>query len=340
LNVLSAAQITQLQQAALAAGFKQTSGLYSGTANLSGYLNAPLPNPFAGLLPGSGLNGATISRQQLLLPYPQFQSVNYGQESVGKIWYDSLQLSVEKRYAHGLTILGAYTWSKTLEALAFLNAQDAAPFKNIGSQDRPQRLVISAVYELPFGRGHKWMGNDNRLTELAVGGWELNFWEVIQSGTPTGLPSGYRLLRDPRIGVNKSRFTYFNTCTLFADNTTHQPNSNFTGNQSCSNPVWQQINSTGGELVSMPFQSGYIRNPNAPIGNLSASKKFKFTETVNAQFRFEAFNFTNTYVPNGPDTNPTSGTFGTSSVSSSNPLYPSGQSNIPRVVQMGIKVDF
>src|SRR5207248_2199982 len=244
LNVLSAAQITQLQQAAIAAGpnFVQSSGLYKNTANLTAYLGVPLANPFAGLLPGTNLNGATLSRQQLLLPYPQFLSVNYGQESVGKIWYDSLQLSVEKRYAHGLTILGAYTWSKTLEALAFLNPQDAAPYKNIGSQDRPQRLVISAVYELPFGRGHHWLGNDNRLTELAVGGWELNFWEVIQSGTPTGLNSGFRLLKDPRVGVNKSRFTYFNPCTLFADNTMHQPNSSFTGNQSCTNPAWQQIN--------------------------------------------------------------------------------------------------
>jgi hypothetical protein len=340
INILSASQITQLQQAAIAAGFRQTSGLYAQSANLNAYLGTPLPNPFAGLLPGTNLNGTTVSRQQLLLPYPQFLNVNYGQESVGKIWYDSLQLSVEKRYAHGFTILGAYTWSKTLEALAFLNPQDAAPFKNIGSQDRPQRLVISAVYELPFGRGHHFMGNDNRLTELAVGGWELSFWEVIQSGTPTGLNSGFRLLQDPRVGVSKSRLTYFNPCTLFADGTMHQPNSSFTATQTCTNPAWQQINSTGGELASMPFQSGYIRNPNAPIGNLSASKKFKVTETVNAQFRFEAFNFTNTYVPNGPNTNPTSTTFGTSSVSSQNPNYPSGQSNIPRVVQMGVKLNF
>jgi hypothetical protein len=340
INVLSASQLTQLQQAAVAGNFKQTSGLYSGTANLNAYLGATFPNPFAGLLPGSGLNGSTISRQQLLLPYPQFLGVSYGQESVGRIWYDSLQLSVEKRYAHGLTILGAYTWSKTLEALAFLNPQDAAPFKNIGSQDRPQRLVISAVYELPFGRGHHFLANDNRLTELAVGGWELNFWEVIQSGTPAGLNSGYRLLGNPSVGVNKSRFTYFNTCTLFADGTMHQPNASFLGTQNCSNPVWQQINSAAGELASMPFQSGSIRNPNAPIGNMSASKRFKFTETVNAQFRFEAFNFTNTYVPNGPITNPSSLTFGTSSVSSQNLNSPSGQSNIPRIVQMGVKLNF
>jgi|GEM_PF-238723 len=341
LNVLSNTQLAQQRSAAVAAGFTQTSGLYAGSANLNGYLSQTLPNPFAGRLPGSSLNGNTISRQQLLLPYPQFTNVAYGQESVGRIWYDSFQLSVEKRYSNGLTILGAYTWSKTIEALSFLNNQDAAPYKNIGSQDRPHRLVISAVYELPFGRGHKWFGNDNRMTELLVGGWMLNLVETIQSGTPTALNSGYRMLRDPRIGVNKSRFSAFNTCTRFADGSVRSPNAAFTSLVTgCGDPVWQQINSSAGELVSMPFQSGYIRNPNAPIGNLSASKKFKVTDTVNAQFRFEAFNFTNTYIPNGANTNPSSTNFGTSSVSSSNAAAPSGQSNIPRVVQMGVKVNF
>lgn len=162
INVPSNSQLSQLRQAAIAAGFVRSSGLYAGTANLNGYLSQTVTNPFAGLLPGTNLNGGTISRQQLLLPYPQFLNVAEGQESVGKIWYDSLQLSVEKRFSHGLTILGSYSWSRTEEALAFLNPQDASPFKNIGSQDRPQRFVVSAVYELPFGRGHELLANDNR----------------------------------------------------------------------------------------------------------------------------------------------------------------------------------
>lgn len=341
IDVLSRSQIASLQQAAVAAGFTQTTGLYAGTANLNSYLAVQFPNPFAGKLPGTNLNGATVSRQQLLLPYPQFTSVSEGQESVGRIWYDSFQLSVEKRYSHGLTILGSYTWSKTLEALAFLNPQDAAPFRNIGAQDRPQRLVVSGVYELPFGRGHRFLGNDSRLAELAIGGWEMNLWEVIQSGTPVGLPSGYVLLGDPRIGVSKSRLTYFNTCTQFANGTVLQPNAGRSAvNQSCSNPIWRQINSTGGELQSIGFQSGYIRNPNSPIGNLSVSKRFKITDTMNAQFRFEAFNFTNTWIPNGPNMSPTSGNFGTTSASSSNLLFPNGQSNLPRIVQMGAKFNF
>ena len=74
----------------------------------SSYFNAAVPNPFAGLLPNNpGLNGATIRRQQLLLPFPQFSSVFEFQESVGKLWYDSLQVNVEKRYSSHLVLVGA-----------------------------------------------------------------------------------------------------------------------------------------------------------------------------------------------------------------------------------------
>ncbi len=317
LNVLSNAQLAQVRAAA-------------ASVTPSVYLSQTLPNPFAGQIPGSNLNGSTISRQQLLLPYPQFLNVTYGQESVGRIWYDSLQLSVEKRYSHGLTILGAYTWSKTQEALAFLNNQDAAPFKNIGAQDRPQRLVISAVYELPIGRGHRLLGNDSRLVELLVGGFELNLQEIIQSGVPVGLNGGYILLNDPRIGINKSKLQYFNTCTRSVSGT-------LTGSCGSGLVMWQQINSANLDLRQSAFQTGYIRSPNAPLGSLSASKRFKFTDTLNGQFRFEAFNFTNTYIPNAPDTNPTSGTFGTISGGTA---VANSQANIPRIVQLGMKLNF
>ena len=74
-----------------------------------------MPNPFAGLLPGTSLNGATVPRPQLLKPFPQFNDVTFVGESVGKIWYDALQVSVEKRYTQGLVLVLAYTWSKNLE---------------------------------------------------------------------------------------------------------------------------------------------------------------------------------------------------------------------------------
>jgi hypothetical protein len=206
--------------------------------------------------------------------------------------------------------------------------------------------VISTVYELPIGRGHRLLGHDNRWVELLVGGFQLNLQETIQSGTPVGLNGGYNLIADPRVGVSKSKLTYFNTCTLLSNGNYQTTNAAHSGvitgpaGSVCSNPAWQQLNSANLDLRQTGFQSGTIRSPNAPLGNLSASKRFKFTESVNAQFRFEAFNFTNTYIPNSPDTNPGNGTFGTISTSSANLSAPNSQANIPRIVQLGFKLNF
>ncbi len=325
LNVLSNAQIAQVRTAAAAASTP------AKTVTPSAYLGQSVTNPFAGLLPGSSLNGSTVQRQQLLLPYPQFLNVNYGQESVGKIWYDSAQISVEKRYSHGLTIMGAYTWSKNEEALSFLNNQDTAPYKNLSASDRPQRLVISSVYELPFGRGRRFGSSVKRPMELLIGGWELNYIETIQSGAPTGLNGAAYPIADPRTGVQKNYGTWFNSCVTQLNGTNLQPNAAHNGFVSCTTPAWKLINSANLDLRATPFQAGYIRNPNAPLADLSFAKSFNITERYNAQFRFETFNVTNTAIRSGANTTPTSNQFGYDNVS---------QANIPRQVQLGFKFNF
>lgn len=316
LNVLSTAQIQSARQAAAALG-----------TTASSYLGQAVANPFAGLLPSTNLNGSTVSRQQLLLPYPQFLNVNYGQESVGQLWYNAAQISVEKRYSHGFTLMGAYTWSKTEEALAFLNPQDPAPFKNISAADRPQRLVISAIYELPFGRGQYFGSKVNRGLDLLIGGWQLNYIETIQSGAPTGLNGAAFPIQDPNTGVQKSRSTWFNPCVQQLNGT-----SLIGGTKTpCSNPAWRLTNSSNLDFRSTPFQAGYIRNPNAPNTDLSLIKRLRVTERYNGEFRLETFNLTNTAVYSGANTSPTSTAFG---------VVPTSQSNISRQVQLGFKFNF
>ncbi|HKR27489.1 MAG TPA: TonB-dependent receptor [Acidobacteriaceae bacterium] len=320
INVLST---TQIQSARTSAGTANTTA--------QAYLGQAVPNPFTGLLPGTNLNGATVSRQQLLLPYPQFLTVAYGQESVGQLWYNAAQFSIEKRYSHGFTILGAYTWSKTEEALSYLNPQDPGPYKNIGAADRPQRLVISAVYQLPFGRGQYFGSSVNRPMELLIGGWQLNYIETIQSGLPTGLNGSAYPILNPQKGIQKSFATWFNPCVRQLNGTSQMPNATHNGFVSCSNPAWQLINSSNLDFRQTPFQAAYIRNPNAPNADLSLIKDLHFTERTTGQFRMEAFNVTNTAVRGGANTSPTSTNFGY--------VAPS-QSNISRQVQLGFKLNF
>ncbi|MDQ2900656.1 MAG: Plug and carboxypeptidase regulatory-like domain-containing protein, partial [Acidobacteriota bacterium] len=135
-------------------------------------LNQKAPNPFQGLLPGTSLNSATVPLQQLLLPYPQYTSFNRQNIPVGTVWYNSLQVSFQKRYSQGLGIIGSYTFSKNIQALSYLNAQDTAPARTIVPFDRTRVLVIAPIYELPFGPGRQFLNGKNNLLSRAVGGWQ------------------------------------------------------------------------------------------------------------------------------------------------------------------------
>jgi hypothetical protein len=297
----------------------------------STYFSQAVPNPFAGLLPGTSSNGATVPRSQLLVPYPQFGAVFAGSESVGRLWYDSLQLSIEKRMSAGLVTSLSYTFSKQIEALSFLNNQDPRPAKTLANSDRPSRLALSGVYQFPIGRGQRFAGNINRGLNQLIGGWEYNWTGVIQSGTPLNLPGNFNLIGDPRLS-SQSFGTWFNTCELLSNGTTRQPNAAHNGFVTgCTNPVWQQIANTSITLRSNPLRSPNLRNPWEPTFDMSLVKRFIIREGMSGDFRFEAFNVFNTVIRGTPNTDPTSTNFG---------LVSLGQSNFPRQVQLGFKFNF
>lgn len=307
-NQLGSAQNINVNTAAQIAQARQTPS----------YFTAAVANPFAGLLPGTSLNGATVPRSQLLKPFPQFnQVVEYGVSS-GKTWYDALQVSVEKRYTQGLVLVLAYTFSKNLEAVDYLNPQDPRPTKVLTSVDRPQRLVVSGVYELPFGRG-KWIGKDvNRGWNMLIAGWEYNFIGTIQSGTPIGLPSNVDLIGNPAVS-NQSFSQYFNGCV-----------ANTSGVATCANPAFQLRGPN--TLRTIPFRIGSLRNLSRPLWDMSLNKRLYFSERFSVQARLETFNVFNSVIRSGPGTDPNNASnFGTITLS---------QANIPRQVQLGFKLNF
>jgi hypothetical protein len=294
------------------------------------FLNQAVPNPFAGLLPGTNLNGATVPRSQLLRPFPQFNDVLVSGESVGNIWYDALQLSVEKRYSQGLVLVLAYTWSKNLEQIAFANPQDLEPTKNLTARDLPHRLVLSGVWQLPFGRGRQVGGNVGRGWDLLIGGWEYNWIATFQSGFPVDLPGNVNIVGDIA-GDEQTKNFWFNPCVAnVAGTASTRPNDTHTNfNTPCNNPAWQLRGPN--TLRTTQFRTGEFRTPTEPQVDMSINKRFNFTERINAQFRFEMFNALNTPVRSGPNTNPTDPNFG---------LIPNNTSNFARQIQLGFKLNF
>ncbi|MDZ7636853.1 MAG: hypothetical protein U5J83_01130 [Bryobacterales bacterium] len=91
---------------------------------------------------------------------------------------------IEKRFSKGYTIQGAYTWSKAMEALEFMNPADTQPYESLGGLDRPHRLSLSGIYELPFGRGRRFLASAPGAVDFIAGGWQLNGIISFQSGAP------------------------------------------------------------------------------------------------------------------------------------------------------------
>ena len=126
------------------------------------YYQERVTNPLAGLLPLSAArNGATILRQELLRPFPQYGSMTMTDIPLGRNNYHGLQMRLIKRYSSGLTVQAAYTVSKTLEEISFLNAQDfnlsnidrSHLEKRLAQFDVPQKFSLVSTAELPFWTG-------------------------------------------------------------------------------------------------------------------------------------------------------------------------------------------
>ncbi|MBI4874878.1 MAG: TonB-dependent receptor [Acidobacteria bacterium] len=254
------------------------------------YLSQSFPNPLYGTNP---IYGTNISRSGLLLPYPQFGGVSVT-EPIGYSWYHSLQVRGEKRFSRGYTFQLSYTWAKQMDATSFLNASDPRPYETLSDQDRPHRLVVSWIWELPFGRGRRFGGTLPRPVDFVAGGWQLSGMTQRQSGPPldwgdvwtlfTGNPDSVKLPKSQR-SVDR----WFNI------------NAGFNGNSA------QQLAS---HIRVSPWRFSNLRADGQARWDFAIRKDFKVTEKVKMQFQAEvvnAWNHPNLYAPT---TSPTSSTFG------------------------------
>jgi hypothetical protein len=256
-------------------------------------LGASVPNPLAGLVPGS-LGNPTTSVGNLLRPYPQFSSMTE-MTNDGFAWYHSLQMRMEKRFSHGLTMMSSWTWSKNMTATTFLNAMDPRPYGQISSDDRTHRVTITAVYELPFGKGKAWLGNPSRFAGLFVNNWQISPMFTFQSGPPLGF-SG-----------NGADFLFSGDSTKIVKSYSDRSISQwFNTSGFVTNPSVQ----LSSELRAQPTLFSGLRA--APMNDLDLAlvKKLHIAERFNFELRGEAINALNHPMFSAPNMDPTSTLFG------------------------------
>ncbi len=131
-------------------------------------------------------------------PYPAYASLS-SWEPIGISKYNSLQLSAEKRYSNGISLLAAYTWSKAMDEGGGGNSASAESRNNVQNPrdvsaeygladfNFPQRFTLSEVYEVPVGNGRKYLSNGNRYMDMLAGGWAVTSIVTAQDGPPGSL---------------------------------------------------------------------------------------------------------------------------------------------------------
>jgi len=274
------------------------------------FLTQAVTNPFAGLLPGTGLNGATVSRSQLLRPYPQFTSIQ-ATETNGSSDYHSLQMRAERRMANGFTVQVAYAWQRTMTETGYLNDSDANLERVISPFDREHTFTSSGLVEVPFGKGRRWGTAWSGATEALLGGWQVTYIFKAQSGAPLGF--GNFLFAEGQ-GVND---------ILAADPTYQQ---------------WFNVNAfnrvTAQQLVSnvrtQPSRFAEVRGPGYAVLDLGVLKNVSLGGRTQAQFRLEAYNALDRANFQNPNTSVTSTALGTITA----------QNGLPRQLQLAVKLSF
>jgi hypothetical protein len=173
--------------------------------------------------------------------YPDF-GVTAQMSSGANANYNGLQVQFTRRMSNGLQFLAGYTWSKNISnnegeeggysdggAPLGQNDNNQRGERGLTVNDVRHRVTFSSIYELPFGKGKRWLGNTNALVNGILGGWEFTALASFQTGfpitphRPPALVDLYRRLEATveSFGgvevVTRNRYALFRTTRIFAD---------------------------------------------------------------------------------------------------------------------------
>jgi hypothetical protein len=176
-------------------------GLFRNNA-LANDLNSTLTNPFninnfaalrtsqpviyADMLTNGFFTNANIGKAQLLRPYPNMNGLTNGRDPGGEQVYNHLEATLMKRFSQGYSFQASYLWSSNINKTTRENEFDEGLVWAPTNNSAPHNLNVNFIYELPFGKGKKFLSGNKWLGAL-VGGWQIGGVYTKQSGRTYGL---------------------------------------------------------------------------------------------------------------------------------------------------------
>jgi hypothetical protein len=319
-----------LQTSSTAAGNYNINQVPDAYLPLGSQLAAAVPNPYY-LRGGSGVIGSpTVTAAQLLKPFSEYGDIGI-LTNPAHARYDSLVAKVQKRMSSGLTFLSAFTWSKNRDnefastnffsgASSFpQNAYNLEAEYSLAVSDTPLRWSNTLTYELPFGKGRKFLSSANKALDLAVGGWQINFTNVYQTGFPLAIYENTN--QNATLGTAVQRPNATGVSPSMSGSVESRLQNYINPAAFSSAPAF-----TYGNLSrTVPYRGPGMKNWDSSI-----FKNFAVTERFNAEFRAEALNTFNTPQFANPNTRFENSAFGAIS----------NQVNFSRLIQLGVRFAF
>jgi hypothetical protein len=276
-------------------------------ATLVAQISSPAAGRFQNKLPFPGFP-LTGTVAQSLRPFPQFNTSCVGfttsgpcpvNAPLGDSWYNSLQVTVDKRFSHGLQAGFAFTWSKSEDTFGGTpDVQNRALAKSISSLDQPLVSRINVAYVVP-----KW---GPKVVSWVASGWMVNAFAYYATGLPlapptantTGYPASLASGLISSLTFQPNQYQIRTGQPLYTDNLNchcYDPNTTVLLNPAAwANPGPGQY---GG-----PSYYGDFRGQRRPTENFSLGRQFRIKERVTMLVRAEFTNIFNRTYLNNPAT--------------------------------------
>ena len=278
--------------------------------------NHGVDQPAVDALNASRTLGADINGQPLYAKFGKKASVDNRYVGYSSM-YNGLQVKFDRRFSNGFQLTTAYTWSKAMG----MQSEDSGLDTYINARrnwrklnfNRTHYFVQSYIYQLPFGKGKKFMTSG--VGGAVLGGWQVNGILSLATGTPMTFGGSSAVLKAPG---NNNTLNWFGPDPIQVTHGTGRGNTWFTP-RICSfggaNPVTTDcFAQPGAENGGLPEFGNLSWNVLDGPGfwNLDASvfRTFRITERAKLEFRAEGFQVMNTPQWNNPDTGISSSTFG------------------------------
>jgi len=304
----------------------------------NGFLNEDCARAFAGCINPTTDKNASLQDLGTILT----------NKSTGLSDSHEFQLTVDRRYSHGLSFRAAYTFSKTIDISSGFRARSGGytdPFdprldRGLADFDVRHRFVFSGSWEMPLDRPFRNHWLMKKITE----GWQANAIATFQAGQPFTIFSnddnsgqGNFLDRPDLIGkirtMNPRNMTSFSGVAANCSGANTDANGNISGNFYFDPTAFDCLSPANNPIGSIASYGNLGRNtligPGINNWDISFLKKVKFRESRSLEFRAEFFNAFNHVQFLNPDAQGFSSTFGQVS-----------QTRGPRLIQFGLKFYF